>query len=65
MDPSLTFVLALCKVADISESQKIATALVDFFEYYKKTISLLKTVIKNEVDATSKYLFQKGAHPLL
>lgn len=53
MDPSLSFVLALCKVADISESQKIASALVDVFEYYKKTISLLKTVIKNEVDATS------------
>jgi len=54
VEPSLQLILALCKAADISESQKIANATVNVFEHYKKTLLLLKTVIHHEVDGTSR-----------
>lgn len=53
VDPSAEFAMALCSSVDISESQKVAAALVNIFVYYDRIQFLLKTAITSEVAATS------------
>lgn len=57
LHPGSAVPVALCVSIDISDAQRVSSALVNLFEYYKKFPDLLKEVILKEVEGTSKTNF--------
>eukprot|EP01132_Coremiostelium_polycephalum_P003622 gene3622-4511_t len=63
LEPEFYCVLALGEITQITEADEVAKVLVNFFESNDKTMSILKTVIQQEVNSTetANTLFRRNS----